>query len=82
LPTNSDGLKPPVSLIAAAKAAIQAGDRAGALALLDGLRARPPDQARELTPLIAEALLATAHSETAGDREALASQVREVRKGY
>ena len=48
LPTNPTEIVP-VSLAAAAKAAIEAGDRASALALLDSLRARPPDQPRELT---------------------------------
>jgi hypothetical protein len=66
------------SLVAAAKAAIHAGDQRGALALLDGLRTRPADQGRELPPVVAEALVATARGEMDSDRELLASRLREV----
>src|SRR5690348_769506 len=52
------------TLLTEAKAAIAAGDRARALRVLDGLRYRHSDEVRQLSPAIADALVATAR----GDR--------------
>jgi hypothetical protein len=54
------------ALIGKAKVAIADGDRAQALALLDALRHAPADDGRQLAPILAEALVATARGE-AGD---------------
>jgi uncharacterized membrane protein len=61
LPSHTPGSgDPAASVLARAKAAIAAGDRAGALALLRVLLDRGPEAAAALTPVLAEALIATA----------------------
>jgi len=57
----------PTSLLPAAKAAIIAGARAQALALLDGLRHGPGDDGASSHPTIAEALVATARGDLVRD---------------
>jgi hypothetical protein len=70
-PQTADG----GSLVADAKLAIAAGDRAKALALLDGLRSASTGEGRQLAPALAEALVATARGESDDerDRQALAA---------
>jgi hypothetical protein len=79
LPTNhgesSSGI-----VVSAAKAAIEAGDQSSALALLDGLRWQGADEGRQLTPAVAEALVATASGDTDSERAALVTTLREARK--
>jgi hypothetical protein len=73
VPTNS--YRPAVSgsLVAEAKLAVAAGNRAHALALLDGFRVAPPGVGRQLAPGLGEALVATARGKSGdeGDRQAL-----------
>jgi hypothetical protein len=71
VPTNSEQSDAAQTLLAEAKGAIAAGDRARALRVLDGLRYRPAADSRELPPAIAEALVATA----TGDRDHVAVPV-------
>ena len=73
VPTNAAAPTVGRSLVAEAKLAIAAGDRAKALALLDGLRSATTDEGRQLAPALAEALVATARGESddESDRQAL-----------
>jgi hypothetical protein len=79
LPTNPDPASSGGSLLAEAKAAIVVGDRTQALALLNGVRARPVDEGRQLPPAFAEALVATAREDVVANREALSHEYQEAR---
>src|SRR6185436_2654165 len=63
-----------------AKAAIDAGNRSRALALLDGLRWQGADEGHQLTPAVARALVATASGDMDSEGAALVSTLRESRK--
>src|SRR5437870_2956269 len=79
LPTN-DTERSTGSLVSAAKAAIEARDSRRALALLDGLPWQAADEGRQLTPAVAEALVATASGDMDSPRAALVSTLRDARK--
>jgi hypothetical protein len=72
LPTNA-------TLLSDAKAAILAGDRTRALALLDGLRERPADEVKALSAEMADALVATARGDDGLAREQIERHLRESR---
>jgi hypothetical protein len=77
LPPSEHSLDDPHrAVVACAKQAILDGDRSGALALLRVLLNNGPELAATLTPVLAEALIATARDETGRGRPTCARCVR------